>query len=346
MLFDEIMSGYGSSVTVADEACSFELDGDVNALTEFSLDILRIRRMENEAEKEALTEYASAMNGYIAMESVDSRLRVIREGFFSDLIESIKNAIKKLWAKIKGWFKSLKNWVIDLFRSNQKWFDENSDVIDKRKGNKIWVDTYEYDTQALMKAGNTITKGYKELKTMFDEIEKAGNDDELKRYDDAHIHDGVCSALGVAVRGKDSVSEAIKKLCRGRHGTKAKRQVTVGEIKQKYDDIKDYQKTINDNEHAMEDTFAEATKTADAALKTAEEAAAKAEKGTNNDAERKKSKFAKDRANRVVAALRVGIKDLQDANSAVSSVWSETMKFCLATIRRGASVRGKDEPKD
>lgn len=180
---------YGDTV-VATEGYGVETAGHIRAMHEFGMDLLEIRKFETQCESAALEAYVAAGSG-VTMESFEGELQIMREGFLSEWKDKIVAALKKAWAKIKGWFKSLKNWIKDKLTSDKKWFDENSALISANKSKSIKVDAYKYD-----------------LSLKLTGIDKISDEEYAKVPEQSEIEKEMLSKFGVTKNG--TVAESVK----------------------------------------------------------------------------------------------------------------------------------------
>ena len=148
MLFSNNDILYYGDTVVATEGYGVETYGHIRAMHEFGMDLLEIRKFETQCESAALEAYVAA-GSRVTMESFEGELQIMREGFLKEWKDKIVAALKKAWAKIKGWFKSLKNWVKNLLTSDKKWFEENKSLISSSGSKTIKIDHYEYDVNCV-----------------------------------------------------------------------------------------------------------------------------------------------------------------------------------------------------
>lgn len=190
MLFSNNDILYYGDTVVATEGYGVETSGHIRAMHELGMDLLEIRKFETQCESAALEAYVAAGSG-VTMESFEGELQIMREGFLKEWKDKIVAALKKAWAKIKGWFKSLKNWIKDKLTSDKKWFEENSDLISQNRSKTVRVDAYKYNLSLNLKGIKTIC------------------DSDVKKVpDQSTVESEMLSSFGITKKG--TVSESVR----------------------------------------------------------------------------------------------------------------------------------------
>ena len=155
-----------ANTDIVEEDYSIENNGHLVALAEAFDELAEINESLADINAQAIDAYADGYKdggesgAQAAMEAFVGT--PVMEGFLGDAKDKIVNALKKLWAKIKAFFKSALAYFDAIFMSGKKFAEKYKDEINKKTLSGFKYEMFEYTLDAI-DLGSIYTKAHNEL---------------------------------------------------------------------------------------------------------------------------------------------------------------------------------------
>lgn len=155
-----------ANTDIVEEDYSIENNGHLVALAEAFDELAEINESLADINAQAIDAYADGYKdggesgAQAAMEAFVGT--PVMEGFLGDAKDKIVNALKKLWAKIKAFFKSALAYFDAIFMSGKKFADKYKEEILKNDLSGFKYEMFEYTLDAI-DLGSVYTKAHNEL---------------------------------------------------------------------------------------------------------------------------------------------------------------------------------------
>lgn len=215
-----------ANTDIVEEDYSIENNGHLVALAEAFDELAEINESFADINAQATDAYADGYKeggesgAQAAMEAFVGT--PVMEGFLGDAKDKIVNAVKKLWAKIKAFFKSALAYFDAIFMNGKDFANKYKNEITKNNLSGFKYEMFDYTLDAV------------NLKTVFSEadssLKKSGDvgTDAVKRKE--AVRRVMSSLCGTTVRDSASFRKALEKKLRGGKTSKKEVAPDIGKI--------------------------------------------------------------------------------------------------------------------
>ena len=155
------VAGAGADDEIVAENYSIENDGHLLAVQEAYEDLSDIMEAMADTNAAAVDAYVEGRNNGAPEAAMESFNATVMEGFLGSMKDKIVNMLKKMWAKVKAFFKSALQYFNALWMSGKKFAEKYEDEIKesaKELDGNLKIKMYVYKDDALPKIDDVFTK--------------------------------------------------------------------------------------------------------------------------------------------------------------------------------------------
>lgn len=155
------VAGAGADAEIVAENYSIENDGHLLAVQEAYEDLSDIMEEMADTNAAAVDAYVEGRNNGAPEAAMESFNATVMEGFLGNMKDKLVNTLKKMWAKVKAFFKSALQYFNALWMSGKKFAEKYEDEIKEAASEldgKLKIKMYKYDSSKLPDVANVFTK--------------------------------------------------------------------------------------------------------------------------------------------------------------------------------------------
>lgn len=180
-------AGANADAEIVAENYSIENDGHLLAVQEAYEDLSDVMEAMADTNAAAVDAYVEGRNNGTPEAAMESFNATVMEGFLGNMKDKLVNILKKMWAKVKAFFKSALQYFNALWMSGKKFAEKYEDEIKDAAGEldgKLKIKMYKYDDSKLPDVKNVYSVTCDIFAAELDDI-VVGSDDKARKSSEA-----------------------------------------------------------------------------------------------------------------------------------------------------------------
>lgn len=327
-----------------------EYDGLVPATESAIMDIV-LEGLREDYQLQAAMQIADSSLTLTAVRESAEAADIALESVVGSTFTKIKDGLKSLWAKVKAWFKSVKERLTMMFSKGKTFISKYKKQIQEKPARGFEYTGYPWTieagntkaTAAINAVGGAVDSVVGKLGSTVNEIVNQGKNNGLEEYTGSDVQEQIVKALGGSISAganadMSDVKKAIFAAYRGgkeegeteelKEFSKVTKDTLIGMVEKSDKAIK----VITDAEKVVDKTFAESIKL----ISKAETEVGKLKDSDLQGSDNSASAVSKRRANAATAVSRIAFATRygQTLNSAVASAAVESISAGAAEAER------------